>query len=128
MICKGEGASIWRGSETPCGTASARRSDIADSQRGRLGRLLLQTEAQGGGQGHRDDAWGESSYIYVEFSEILNNFQNNICLKRIRNWAKFVFKVAKRLKIEKEMEIARLVITEVDEKSSPDSPQVGIEM
>ena len=37
-----------------------------------------------------------------------------------------MFQVGKRLRMEKEMDIARLVITEVEEKSSPDSPQVGV--
>ncbi len=33
--------------------------------------------------------------------------------------------VLKRLRLEKEMDIARLTIQEVEERSSPDSPQVS---
>ena len=37
-------------------------------------------------------------------------------------------KVAKKLKLEKELDIGRLVITEVEEKSSPESPEVLLKL
>ena len=40
-------------------------------------------------------------------------------------WLTSVIKVEKRLKLEKEMDIGRLLITEVEEKSSPDNSQVN---
>ena len=41
-------------------------------------------------------------------------------------WLTSVIKVEKRLKLEKEMDIRRLLITEEEEKSSPDTSQVNI--
>ena len=37
-----------------------------------------------------------------------------------------LWKVAKKLRLEKELDIGRLVITEVEEKSSPETPVVTI--
>ena len=59
----------------------------------------------------------------LSFSISLNYFSPDITLDH--TWLTFVIKVEKRLKLEKEMDMERLVITEVEEKSSPDTSQVN---
>ena len=51
----------------------------------------------------------------ISFASSVSALEN-----KINNF--YPFQITKKLKLEKELDIGRLVITEVEEKSSPDSP------